>query len=135
MPIQTSQVLTIEFLGAGSGLSGPQSAGFPLTRAIRLVESKAGQTRTFTLYEERLPEHVITTAETEKLLLLLRQMAVTAPWQPEVGFDGTNHELALRGAMSSMTFRWWGRVPAEWRSVGKVFDYVMSIADHRSSPT
>lgn len=129
MAVRTSQVLTIEFLGGGSGL--PE----PLTRTVRLVESKAGQTRTFTLHEERLPEHVLTAEETEKLLLLLQQMAVTAPWQPETGFDGTDYELALRGAMSSMTFRWWGRVPAEWQSVGKVFDYVMSIVDRRSSPT
>ena len=44
-------------------------------------------------------------------------------------FDGADYELALRGAMSSLTFRWWVEVPAEWQGVGAVFDYVMAVAD------
>jgi hypothetical protein len=31
--------------------------------------------------------------------------------------------------MSSVTFRWWMEVPAEWREVGALLHHVLAVAD------
>ncbi len=131
MPIRTLQTISIEFGGGGPVSPGSQPDRFPATRAIRLVESRTGQPYTFILYDGSRPEYTLAEEETERLLHLLGQIAVMAPWQPCVGFDGTDYELTLKSAMSSVTFCWWVEAPAGWETVGAVFDYVMAVADRR----
>ncbi len=131
MPIRTFQTISIEFGGGGPVSSGPPPDRFPIPRAIRLVESRTEQLYTFILYDDNLPEYTLAEDETEHLLHLLGQIAVIAPWQPCVGFDGTDCELTIKSMMSSMTFCWWMETPAGWETVGAVFDYVMAVVDRR----
>jgi hypothetical protein len=96
---------------------------------MRLVESKADDQHTFTLYGGGRTAYTLTAEETEYLLCKLARMEVAAPWRPLAGFDGMDCELTLTGAMSSMTFRWWSEAPPEWERVGEVFDYVQRLAE------
>ena len=131
MPIRGLYVVSIEFAGAALTSGGPQPAGMLRTRGIRLVESRADQGHTYTLYDGASPEYTLSVEETEHLEQLLGGISVKAPWQGVMGLDGADNELTLRGAMSSITFRWWMDVPPEWKQVGAVFDYVMAVADRR----
>ena len=129
MPISQNFAVTIEFAGAAPFTGGAQSDRSFATRKIRLVESYVNQIQHFTLHEVEKPEYILTTDETARLSQMLGQMEVKVPWQGYAGFDGTDYELALLGAMSSVTFRWWVQVPSEWEQAGRVFDFVLEIAD------
>lgn len=129
MAISQSFVVTIEFAGAAPFMGHAQSGGMMSTRNIRLVEAHAGSSREFTLYDGDAPGYTLSVEETAQLEQLLGKIEMKAPWQAHAGFDGTNYELTLQGAMSSVTFRWWLEVPAEWEQVGAVFDYVLEVAD------
>ena len=129
MAIKQFFTVTIEFAEAAPFKGNAQSDRVLVTRHIRLVESQAGTLPSFTLYDGDAPEYTLSVDETEQLRQLLGQLEVKAPWQGYSGFDGTDYELNLLGAMSSVTFRWWVKVPAVWQQVGVVFDYVLALAD------
>jgi len=129
MPTRQYFVVTIEFAGAAPFTGNAQSDKVKVTREIRLAEAYAGISRSFTLYDGNGPAYTLSDQETEKLDQLLGRIEVKAPWQDYAGFDGTDYELTLLGAMSSVTFRWWVKVPAEWEQVGDVFDYVLAVAE------
>jgi hypothetical protein len=133
MPIRQLFVVTIEFAGAAPFVENPQPERGLGTRYLRLVEKYSEISRSFTLYGGNELEYKLSVEETEQLDQLLRQMDVKAPWQSYTGFDGTDYELTLLGAMSSVTFRWWVKAPAEWEQVGAVFDYVLAVAERCQS--
>ena len=128
MPTRQFVIVTIEFAGAASFTENEKSDKTRVTREIRLVEVYAGISRSFTLYDGNAPAYILSDKETEQLDHLLGQIVVKAPWQEYTGFDGTDYELTLLGGMSSMTFRWWMKVPAEWEQVGDLFEYVLVLA-------
>ena len=129
MAIRQFFVVTIEFAEAAPFMGNAESDRVLVTRNIRLVESHAETSPIFTLYDRDAPEYTLSVDETEQLRQLLGQIEVKTPWQGYAGFDGTDYELTLLGAMSSVTFRWWVKVPAEWEQVGVLFDYVLAVAD------
>ena len=133
MPVRTLETIAIEFADADNSPPEVQPKSIPVARSLRLVESQINQTGTFTLYDGAVTEYILSVEETEHLLELLGRTAVKVPWQPLVGRDGTDRELTLKGAMSSMTFRWWVEVPPGWESIGAVFDYVKAIDDRQRS--
>ena len=94
---------------------------------IRVFESIENLQRTFTLTADGRPDYTLTNEESERLLDLVGQINVSAPWKGQMGFDGMTSTLTLQGEMSHMTYSWWGDVPAEWQSAGAVFNYVMDI--------
>lgn len=98
------------------------------TVILRLMESRSSSPLQFALYDGAESFYVLTPDETSELLRLLGQIAFRAPWNAQVGRDGTTFTLQLFGPMSHAEFNWWGRIPSEWKSVGAVFDYVMSLA-------
>lgn len=129
MAIKQFFVVTIAFAEAAPFMGNAQSDRVLVTRNIRLVESNVETSPSFTLYDGDAPEYILSVDETEQLRQLLGQIEVKAAWQGYAGFDGTDYELNLLGAMSSVTFRWWVKAPAEWEQVGVVFDYVLAVAD------
>ena len=133
MPFRQLTVVTIEFAGAGPFAGGALPGGELATGNIRLVESRTGPSRTFILHDGTRPEYALSAAETAQLDHLLAQVAVKVPWEGRAGFDGADYELTLRGAMSSLTFRWWIEPPAEWQQVGAVVDFVLAVADGRGA--
>jgi hypothetical protein len=133
MAINQFFAVTIEFAEAAPYRGNAHSDRVLVTRHIRLVESHAETSPSFILYDGDAPEYILSVSETEQLHQLLGQIEVKAPWQGSAGFDGTDYELTLLGAMSSVTFRWWVKVPAEWQQVGVLFDYVLALADRPQS--
>jgi hypothetical protein len=132
----TRQRVTIEFAAAPSDRPEPQPDVWqPFSMDIRLVLSQAGEQPQFTMHGGRPEAVTLTAEETEQLLHRLSRMQVSAPWHPHQGFDGTDYILTLHGAMSSMTFSWWAKVPPEWERVGEVFDYVMQLARGHPGPS
>jgi hypothetical protein len=129
VPIRQLFAVSIEFAGAAFFMGGAQPDRVLKTRDIRLVESCIESSRRFTLYDGDAPEYTLSIEETSQLDHLLGQIGVKVPWQASAGLDGTDYELTLQGAMSSLTFRWWVEVPAEWQEVGALFDYVLAVAD------
>ena len=129
MPFTRAQQVIIDFESAIPFVGRPAPDGPGLAApAVRLVESQSDQGHSFALHDGERPEYTLTCEETEQLVALLGQIAVTVPWQSMAGFDGTDYALVLRGAMSSISFGWWVTVPTGWESVGAVFDYVMNVA-------
>lgn len=124
MPAMSFQSIIIEFAEAAEPFQ--DSSEKHQGSIIRLVES-VDKHREFTLMVPKLPSYVLGTDETDRLLELLGQIAIAAPWQGRIGRDGTVHELSLLGAMSHVTFRWWLDAPQEWRSVGELFDHIISM--------
>ena len=131
MAIRQSFVVTIEFGGAGLFTGGAHADGMLASRNIRVVESGTGSSRSFSLREGDGPEYTLSAEEAAQLDHLLGQIGVKVPWQGRAGFDGATYELTLQHAMSSLTFRWWIDVPAEWPGVGALFDYVLAVTDGR----
>jgi hypothetical protein len=131
MPVKTLETIAIEFADADNSPPELQPKSIPVTRSLRLVESQINQTRTFTFFEGAVTAYSLSVEETEHLLELLGRTAAKVPWQPLVGRDGTDRELTLKRAMSSITFRWWVEVPPGWESIGAVFDYVKAIDDRQ----
>ena len=129
MPIARLFVVTIEFADAAPFAGNSQSSRMLISRDIYLVESNDKSSRSFTLQEGNAPEYSLSVEETTHLDHLLGQIVARAPWNASAGFDGTDFELTLLGAKSSMTFRWWMDVPDVWVGVGEVFDYVLKLAD------
>jgi hypothetical protein len=129
VPIKQLFVVTIEFAGAALFGGSAQPGRRLMARNIRLVESRTESSLEYTLHDGDAPEYILSVEETAQLDHLLRQIEVKAPWQASAGLDGTDYELTLQKAMSSLTFRWWVEVPAEWKGVGAVFDHVLAVAD------
>jgi hypothetical protein len=96
-----------------------------LTAQVVVKEKQPGR---FTVEIQDLPPYLFSREEADSLWQLLNQVEIVTPWQGEVGKDGMVSELIIQGGMSHIRFSWWGNVPAEWQSIGAVFDYVMAIA-------
>ncbi len=128
MVIRQNIVVTIVFAGSVPFMGNAQPDGTFATRRIRLVESRAENAPSFTLSDGDKPESTLSMDESDRLQQLIGQIEVKAPWRGYVGFDGTDYELTLLGEMSSVTFRWWEKAPAEWERVGMVLDYVLELA-------
>jgi hypothetical protein len=129
VPIRQLFVVTIEFAGAAFFTGGAHSDRVLASRDIRVVESRTGSSRSFSLHEGDGLEYTLSVEEAAQLDHLLGQIGVKVPWQASAGLDGADYELTLQAAMSSVTFRWWIDVPAEWPGVGALFDYVLAVAD------
>jgi len=129
MAFQQSVAVTIEFAGAASFGNSP-AAEMPFqTRSIRVIESKDDRTCGFTVHDGDSKQFMLSVEENDHLLRLLSGLEVNAPWTGCAGFDGCEYQLTLTGVMSSVTFRWWLKAPPEWEQAGRVFDYVLELAD------
>ena len=126
MPFMSQYTVTIYFSNPFQPSQSPPPAQ-GLGQVIQVVESTENQQRVLTLKMPGQPDYILTPEENDRLLELCSKIMVSAPWQAQMGFDGATSTLTLKGAMSEMTFSWWGDVPKEWQSVGAVFDYVMGI--------
>ena len=100
----------------------------PKDRLRAQVVVKERQPSCFTVEIEDRPPYSLTQEEGDGLSRLLSQVEAVIPWQGEVGKDGMVSELTIQGGMSYIKFSWWGKPPAEWKSVGAIFYYVMDIA-------
>jgi hypothetical protein len=129
MPFMSQSSVTIYFSDAAL-TSQPPPPGQGLGLDIRVVESVNDQHRVWTLTAPGQPDYQLTPEETDRLLELCSRISLSAPWRGQMGFDGATSTLALKSAMSEMAFSWWGDTPAEWQSVGALFDCVMSIANN-----
>jgi hypothetical protein len=126
MAILTLTTVIIDFAGAN-----PPPAEQPVGTLYRLVETRESQARSFALFKNNQRIRQLTPDEIDRLDHLLSHLAIRAPWQALMGLDGSTHTLQLNGLMSGVTFHWWVEAPKGWEGVGKVFDYVLSLAPNR----
>lgn len=127
MPFISQSSVTIYFSNPFQPSQSPPPAE-GLGQEIQVVESLDNLQRTFTLKAPGQADTLLTPQESDRLLELCSQINVSAPWKGQMGFDGAASTLTLRGVMSEMAFSWWGNAPAEWQSVGALFDYVLTLA-------
>jgi len=126
MPIMTLRSVVIELFN--SSYTFHDSRRQPQDGLTSQVVVKEDQSRRFTLEIRDRPPYVFTREEADSLWRLLNQVEIANLWQGEFGLDGIVSELVIQGGVSHIRFSWWGDVPAEWQSIGAVFDYVMAIA-------
>ncbi len=125
MPFMSLSSVVIELFN--SSYTFHDSRRQPQDGLTTQVVVKEKQPSRFTVEIQDLPPYWLSREEADSLWQLLKQVEIVTPWQGEVGKDGMVSELIIQGGMSHVRFSWWGNVPAEWRSVGAVFDYVMVI--------
>ena len=127
MPFMSLRSVVIELIN--SSYTFHDSRRQPQDGLTTQVVVKEKQSSRFTVEIKDLPPYLSSREEADSLWQLLNQVEIVTPWQGEVGKDGMVSELIIQGGMSYMKFSWWGKAPAEWKSIEAVFDYVMAIAE------
>lgn len=57
------------------------------------------------------------------------------PPQMELGCDGTTYTLTVNDPVPTMSFTWWGKLPAEWIDLQLVIDDLLAFAREQQSPS
>lgn len=76
---------------------------------------------------ETMTARELTDDESEALSKLIQVITIAPIPSHIIGLDGTRHRLTVSNGFNKVEYKWWTRLPDEWKMLSQICDALMNL--------